>query len=79
MWVAVATAAISTIGAVAQRRSAKKAAKQAREDQLEDASQARRAEVFAETEGEGLGQLGQVSLEVDEDVEDENISSNIRI
>tara|TARA_R110002020_G_scaffold36419_7_gene109522 strand:+ start:5583 stop:5846 length:264 start_codon:yes stop_codon:yes gene_type:complete len=52
----------------AQKKAAKKAELQANKDEIS----ARKAEVFAETEGEGIGSLGTVSLEVDEDVE-ENI------
>jgi len=79
-WVAIGVASASAIiGGAVQHREAKKAAKKAREQQLEDATQARKAEVFAETEGAGIGQLGQISLEVDDDELDENVSTNLSI
>lgn len=64
-----------------QKEAQKKAKKQAEQDALEAEKQARKAEVFAETEGEGIGNLGQVSLEVDDEIdEDEEVSSgNVRI
>lgn len=74
----ITAAVIGVAGSVASqarnRSQQKKAAKKAREQQLEDEAQRRRSEVFAETEGEGLGNLGEVSLEID-DEEDEDIRS----
>jgi hypothetical protein len=52
-----------------QKKAQKKAAKKAEEDANKAEISARKAEVFAETEGEGVGQLGQISLAVDEDEE----------
>lgn len=52
-------------------REARKAQGKAREDAKEDEIQARKAAVFAETEGMGIGNLGQVSLDVDEDLDEE--------
>ena len=53
---------------------------QARLDSVEDQKQSRKASVFAETEGKGQGQLGQISLEVDSEIdEDEDLSSNVSI
>ena len=75
----VATAVIAG-AALYTTHESKKAQEQARKDQLEDQRQARKAEVFAETEGQGKGQLGQVSLEVDDELEEEEaVSSNISI
>lgn len=48
-------------------RSAKKAQRRARQDALEDEKRSRMAEVFAETEGQGLGNLGKVRLAVDDE------------
>jgi hypothetical protein len=56
----------------------KKAQKQAKKDAQEAELQARKAETFAETEGSGIGQLGNISLEVDEDEELET-TGNISI
>lgn len=72
--------ATSTIlGVVAQKKAVKRANKKADAD----AVAARKAELFAETEGEGIGELGQISLEVDDDLDDEEISrrqgSSVRI
>ncbi len=78
MW--AATAIISSIGAsLLQRNDAKKAKKRAAKKALEDDKQARKAEIFAETEGEGIGQLAQVSMEVDDEEEEEIKSSTVRI
>lgn len=75
-WLAAAVIA----GTVYQTRQAKKAQEQARKDQLEDQRQARRSEIFAETEGEGMGQLGKISLEVDDELEEnEAVSSNLKV
>lgn len=64
-----------------QKKAQAKAQKQAEKDALEAEKQSRKAEVFADTEGQGQGSLGQISLEVDSSVdEDEEVaSSNIRI
>jgi hypothetical protein len=81
----IATAIVATAGATLysskrQRDAQKAASKQAKIDANEAEAQARTAEVFAETEGEGLGNLGQVSLEVDDDLEeDEDVSTNVSI
>lgn len=78
-WVVVAVSTIA-LGTIHQNMEARKAQKQARKDQLEDQRRARKAEVFSQTEGEGLGQLGSVSLEVDDEL-DENkaVSSNLKV
>lgn len=54
-------------------REARKAQGKARSDAKEDERQARKAAVFAETEGMGIGNLGQVSLDVDEDLDEEEL------
>ena len=73
---------VSTVGISIQQKNAQKQAKRDAEKQaLEAEKQSRKAEVFAETEGEGVGSLGKVSLEVDDELdEDEEVStSNLRI
>ena len=55
------TAAIA-ISTAANVYSQKKAAKKARKQAKEDAIKAREAEVFAETTGKGQGELGSVDL-----------------
>ena len=80
-WVAGAIVVSGVATQVQQKKAQKKAKKAAEKDALEADRQARKAEVFAETEGEGIGSLGQISLEVDDDLEDEDELStgNIRI
>ena len=79
-WVAAAVIAVTTIGSsVIQGKQSRKAEKRAKKDALEADRQARKAEVFAETEGEGIGSLGQVSLEVDDEEIEEEVSSTVRI
>ena len=72
---------VSSIAITQQAKSAqKKAKKDAKKDALKADQQARKAEVFAETEGEGIGNLGQISLEVDDDLDEDELSTgNIRI
>ena len=71
-WINTAVVALTTIYSVTE---AKKAKKKAIKKADEDAVQARKAELFAETEGEGIGSLGKVSLEVDADLPDEEINA----
>lgn len=72
-FVATAVVAATTVYTSRKARKAQdKAAKRAELKANKDEIAARKAEVFAETEGEGIGSLGRISLEVDEDVE-ENI------
>jgi len=79
-WVYSAVVAVTTIYSATE---AKKAKKKAKKDADEQAVQARQAEVFAETEGEGIGSLAKVSLEVDDELDDEEINkragSTVRI
>ena len=79
-WVVTAVIATTTIGtAVLQQKASRKAEKRAKADAIEAEKQARKAEVFAETEGEGVGSLGQISLEVDDDEVKSEVGSTIRI
>lgn len=78
-WVAGAIVVTSVATTVRQQNAQKAAAKKAEKDALEADAQARKAEVFAETEGEGVGSLGQISLEVDDELDDDEIASNVRI
>ena len=79
-WVAAAIVGTSVVGSLLQQRQTKKANKQARKDAVESEKQARKAEAFAETEGQGVGALGQISLEVDDDeINDKVKSSTVRI
>ena len=78
-WVAGAIVVSSVAVQQQQKSAAKKAKKAAEKDALEADKQARKAEVFAETEGEGIGDLGKISLEVDDDLDEEKLSGNIRI
>lgn len=71
-WVATAVA-VSTGAQLYQARQnrieARKAEKRAKKDALKDRIDARRAEVFAETEGQGIGQLGNVDLAIDDELD----------
>lgn len=67
-WVATAVVAASTLYSSQQQ---KKAAKRAEQDAIEAEKQARKAEVFAETEGKGQGQLGQVDLTLEEEYDED--------
>lgn len=79
-WVAGAIVVSSVYTQVESRKSQKKAQKKAEEDALEAEKQSRKASVFADTEGQGQGSLGKVSLEVDSTIdEDEDIAGNLRI
>tara|TARA_R100000544_G_scaffold16105_1_gene7644 strand:- start:26205 stop:26450 length:246 start_codon:yes stop_codon:yes gene_type:complete len=79
-WIATAIIGTSVAGSILQRKQSKEAKKQAKADALEADKQARKAEAFAETEGEGVGALGQISLEVDDDeITDKVKSSSVRI
>jgi hypothetical protein len=75
------TAAVATgIGAqLYGAKKAKKAQKKAEKDALNDRRKADEEELFSKTEGEGLGQLGQISLDVDDEEEDDKISNTLSI
>lgn len=66
-WVATAIVATSAVSMYSQKRAAKNGRKQAQDDQIS----ARKAEVFAETEGQGVGGLGKISLAVDKEIDEE--------
>ena len=58
----------------------KDAQRKAEKDALEAEKRARKAEVFAETEGEGIGDLGTISLELDDELdEDKELSGKVSI
>lgn len=79
-WIATAVVATTLVSSTLQRKQSEKAKKQAKKDALEADQQARKAEAFAETEGEGVGALGQISMEVDDDeITDKVKSSSVRI
>ena len=65
------------LGKIYENKAQKKAMKKAKRDEAAADKQARKAEVFAETEGEGLGQLGQISLEVDDDLEEDEDDDSV--
>jgi hypothetical protein len=51
--------------------SNKKAAKKAQKQADKDAISARKSEIFAETVGEGQGSIGEISLAVDDEIDEE--------
>lgn len=63
-----------------QKNAASKLNVMQRKQHCKQTKDARKAEVFAETEGEGVGNLGKVSLEVDPNLdEEEEVASVVRI
>jgi hypothetical protein len=50
------------------------AAKKAEDKANQDSARARRAVVFSETEGKGTGTMGEISLDVDDEIDDEEES-----
>jgi len=54
-----------------QSKRNKDAAKKAQEKMDADAARARRASVFSETEGEGQGTVGEITLDVDDEIDEE--------
>ena len=74
--VLVATTALS---ANVQRNAAKNAKKDAKKQAIEDEKNLRKAEVFAETEGAGVGNLGKVSMEIDDELDQELKLGKVRI
>ncbi len=68
-WLITAAVVATTTyaGIDANKRAAKKARKQALQDKID----ARKAEVFAETEGQGVGNLGKVTLGIDDEIDPE--------
>jgi ribosomal protein L12E/L44/L45/RPP1/RPP2 len=76
MYIAAAVAVATALYANNRQKAAQR---KARKEQKEDQAQARKAEVFAETEGSGLGQFGEISLDVEREVDDDELESNVRI
>jgi len=72
-WIAGAIVVSTTAVHLQTQKAQKKAQKKAEEDALENEKQARKAEVFGETEGLGVGSLGKISLEVDDEEEDKRV------
>ena len=70
-WIAAAVIAVSSVYSAVEAKSAQK---KGRNQAKEDGASARKAEAFAETEGEGIRNLPKISLEVDDEVEDTSIS-----
>lgn len=60
-------------------RAAREAEGRAREQALRDSIQRRKSEVFAETEGQGVGQLGGISLDIDDEMEEEELARGLSI
>ncbi|MEH6358732.1 MAG: hypothetical protein V7745_07060 [Pseudomonadales bacterium] len=71
-WVATAVVVGVTAGSAYLQSEKEKEARDKAEDDAEDARlEAIRAEQFAEEEGKGQGQLGKISLALDDELEDE--------
>jgi hypothetical protein len=66
-WLITTIIATTAVSVDAQKRAQKKARKQALQDKID----ARKAEVFAETEGQGVGNLGKVTLGIDDEIDPE--------
>jgi hypothetical protein len=77
-WIAT-TIGLSVVQSLYGARQQKKAQKKAEKDALKDRRRADEEELFSKTEGEGIGQLGQVSLDVDDEEEDDKVSSTLSI
>lgn len=70
-WVAAAVGTTIAASTLYQERQQRIAAKKAKKDVIRDRNRARKAEVFAETEGQGIGDLGEVQLGIDEEIDEE--------
>jgi hypothetical protein len=79
MWAVTAVVAISAVGAAVQADAENDARDEAAKQAKQDKADALRAEQFADTEGEGQGQLGNISLAIDEDVDSEVLSGKSNI
>lgn len=53
----------------------KAAAKKAQDKADADAARARRAQVFSETIGEGQGEVGEITLDIDDEIDEEEESA----
>ncbi len=71
-------AAAVTVGTLYQVDENRKAEDRAKKDAKQAETEARKAEVFAETEGEGQGMVGKVRLGVDEQV-NTRMGSSLRL
>lgn len=70
----IGTAIVTAIVAgptLVQRNQNKKAQKRAERAAVRDRKNARKAEVFANTEGQAIGDLGVVDLSLDDDITEE--------
>ncbi len=72
----VAVTATTLYTADKQKKAQASAQHKAEQDALDAEMRARKAETFAETEGQGIGSLGKVSLEIDDDEEVSTKSSS---
>lgn len=79
MWGVTAVVAVSLASSVYQAEQEKKAKKDAEKQAKKDRADALRAEQFADTEGEGQGMLGNISLAVDDEVDSEVLSGNAKV
>lgn len=68
MWVAIGVLAATTIYQVDAAADAKA---EARQQAIDDKAQALEAAQFADTEGEGIGQLGNINLSIDSTIDDD--------
>ena len=81
--VGVAGAAISITTTMINNKSEKKAAREAQKQAVKDANirdyQARKAEQFAQTEGQGVGTTGEINMQVDNQVGDGTIKDTLEL
>lgn len=69
-WVATAIVGTAIVGAVVNKRQQDAAKKDAKKEAKKERKRAREAEAFANTDGQGLGDLGIVDLSVDDDLDE---------
>ena len=68
MWVAVGVMAVSSVYTAVE---SKKAADDAKDQAKLDKANALKAAQFADEEGEGIGQLGNINLSIDDTLDDD--------
>lgn len=68
-WVATAIVATAVVGGAVQAKEQEKERRKAEEQARLDRLAAQQAENFAETEGQGLGMIGNISLSVDDELD----------
>lgn len=68
MWVAVGVMAAASVYSAVE---ADKARDEAKDKAKKDKADALRAQQFAEEEGEGIGQLGNINLSIDDTLDDD--------